>query len=208
MLADVVRTGKTELRFSGKHTKREGKNDQEKQNLSARLPAIGGTALLSAGIFSGCPTPASAAEWNDIALQAEYSYGETLNVPARTLSAGGQTAKASSVLSYPDGSSTLKTETTLDMTGVYTLAYIAEIGGRIYKTEESFRVYDDMARVGEGLVRIVRAAPALFARRAFGEPCAGGHPPLFAAHRFKRFHKRRSDRGDVRDAEKAGNARF
>ena len=121
----------------------------KRNKLICAFAAIGGTAVLSAGIFSA-PTPASAAEWNDIALQAEYSYGEKLNVPARTLSAGGQTAKASSVLSYPDGSSTLKTETTLDMTGVYTLAYTAEIGGRIYKTEESFRVYDDMARVGEG----------------------------------------------------------
>lgn len=120
----------------------------KKSKLICILAAIGGTAGLSAGIFSA-PTPVSAAEWNDIALQAVYSYGEKLSIPPRTLSAGGQTSKAFSVLSYPDGSSTLKTETTLDMTGVYTLTYTAAIGGRTYKTEESFRVYDDVARVGE-----------------------------------------------------------
>lgn len=65
----------------------------KRNKLICAFAAIGGTALLSAGIFSA-PTPASAAEWNDIALQAEYSYGETLNVPARTLSAGGPDGKS------------------------------------------------------------------------------------------------------------------
>lgn len=107
--------------------------------------AVCAAAAVSGGIALYSP---ALAEWDDAALRSEYAYGETLSVPLRRASVGGQVADAVSTVKYPDGTSTLKTELALDMAGEYTVSYTAALGGRTYKTEESFSVYDGIYRVG------------------------------------------------------------
>ena len=115
--------------------------------LTAVLAAASGAACLAGLALAGAPLTADA-EWTDVGLEEEYVLGSQLTVPARSLTVNGKTADAVSVLHLPDGTATVAAQTTLDMTGVWTLSYTAELGGVTYRTDEQFEVYEKIASVG------------------------------------------------------------
>lgn len=88
-------------------------------------------------------------EWHDIALLSEYERGAEFTVPKRVLNVGGKSTEAVSQLVFPNGTTTLKTNVSLDTAGNYTLVYTAAIDGKVYRTEEKFEVYEPLIDVGE-----------------------------------------------------------
>lgn len=93
---------------------------------------------------------AGGAQWSEADIAAEYEYGASFSVPARTLSVGGKTYDAQSVLVYPDGNATSAVRAELGMSGVYTIIYTAEAEGRMYREEATFCVLDNFVNHGEG----------------------------------------------------------
>ena len=88
-------------------------------------------------------------EWHEITLAAEYERGAEFTVPARSLSADGKSAEATAKLVFPDGTTTLKKDVSLDMMGNYTIVYTAVLDGKVYRTEEKFEVYEPLIGIGE-----------------------------------------------------------
>ena len=123
-------------------------NLKQKTWIATLLAAICAVSLFACG-WLWCPQRAAAEEWKGESPAAEYVYGTHLNIPSRTLRVGDEEAEAVSVLTYPDGTATLERSVVLDMTGIYTLNYTAEIGGKVYKTGAEFEVYDRIFRTGE-----------------------------------------------------------
>ena len=74
-------------------------------------------------------------------------------MPARTLSVGGKTYDAQSVLVYPDGNATSAARAELGMSGVYTIIYTAEAEGRMYREEATYCVLDNFVNPGRGAAR-------------------------------------------------------
>lgn len=74
------------------------------------------------------------------ALKAEYSVGEELKIPSKTLSLGDSSAAAYSVVRYPSGKAIKTSSLTLDEAGVYTVEYRATVGGELVTEEETFLV--------------------------------------------------------------------
>ena len=76
-------------------------------------------ALLCILALAACLIPfgAGAAE-GDGALAERYSVGETVRLPARTLSSGGKSARAEIVVTLPDGSAVRAEELLLEQAGV------------------------------------------------------------------------------------------
>lgn len=88
-------------------------------------------------------------EWHEITLAAEYERGAEFTVPARSLSADGKSAEATAKLVFPDGTTTLKKDVSLDMMGNYTIVYTAVLDGKVYRTDEKFEVYEPLIGIGE-----------------------------------------------------------
>lgn len=107
--------------------------------IGGALPSESFTALANA----------SAAQWSDSSINEEYAFGSSFTVPDRTLTVDGKQASSVAVLTFPDGTATLKKTHVLSMTGVYTVTYSAEVGGKRYAEEVKFSVYDGVARIGE-----------------------------------------------------------
>ncbi len=80
--------------------------------------------------------------WSEVTVEKEYAYGESFTVPERTVTLGGQTVTATHTVVYPDGSSTLKSVLSLNMSGVYTICYQAMVDGKPYMEEVQFLVKD------------------------------------------------------------------
>ncbi len=78
--------------------------------------------------------------WSEVTIEKEYAYGQTFTVPERTVTVGGQTVPASYTVVYPDGTSTLKSSISLNLSGVYTVCYQAAVDGKPYAEEISFLV--------------------------------------------------------------------
>ncbi len=95
-------------------------------------------SLLSAGIFVSAQGDI---EWSEISLQEEYSYGATLEIPSRTLSAKGKTYEASYFVILPNGSTSVSETLTLNQGGQYTIRYYVN-DDVYYSKEEHFVVFD------------------------------------------------------------------
>ncbi len=78
--------------------------------------------------------------WSQTTLEAEYDVGSSLEIPARTLTVGGQTVTAKITVIYPDGTAVEKSEVLLSQSGVYTVRYDAWVEGNLYSVEETFLV--------------------------------------------------------------------
>ena len=101
-------------------------------------------------LFTTVPlaTSAEAPVWSDIQVAEEYSMGDVLTVPDRTLTVGGvQCANVYSIVTTPSGNATLNKAVTLSEAGKYKLAYTGVVNGRTYKTEQSIQVYAKVARL-------------------------------------------------------------
>lgn len=121
-----------------------------KKVLIAALAAVSCATCAAALAFTGGSLPATAADWQSVALEDAYAYGTRLMVPSRTVTVNGTTVQAVPTLRLPDGSASSATQTALDMTGVWTLSYTAIIDGKGYRQDETFEVYDEIVRVGQG----------------------------------------------------------
>ncbi len=80
--------------------------------------------------------------WSSVEIEEEYEYGSTFSVPERKVTVNGKTQTATSTVILPDGSSTVKTELTLNVSGRYTVVYRASADGKPYAEEHSFIVRD------------------------------------------------------------------
>ncbi len=94
--------------------------------------------------FSAVVTVALANQptWSDVTIAQEYDFGSVFTVPERTVTVGGTTVSASHTVMYPDGTSTLKSKITLNMSGLYTVSYHATVGDKPYVQEHTFMVAD------------------------------------------------------------------
>ncbi|MBQ8685738.1 MAG: hypothetical protein IJ514_06185 [Clostridia bacterium] len=96
--------------------------------------AIGGTMLAASS--SGELT------LSQVAINEEYAINTKFAVPAATLTLGGETKDATTVLYLPDGSGYTYRETTLSQVGEYTIEYSAYFNGKKYAENVSFDVYN------------------------------------------------------------------
>ena len=129
---------------------------------SWRMIAV--TALVALAVFAlGAPVQSGGGKvseafaqpvWSQSSLEQEYGFGTVLTVPERTVTVDDKSAKATSVVEYPDGSATRKTEVTLNMGGVYTLTYTAVIDGQPYAETETFKVIDKLVNVSSGVCSV------------------------------------------------------
>lgn len=80
--------------------------------------------------------------WSDVAIEAEYLVNDTLNIPDRTLSIGGETYETTIKMTYPNGvTKTVKSgEFSLDVAGGYTLTYEVRVNGKRYSESEEIFV--------------------------------------------------------------------
>lgn len=105
---------------------------------------------LSAALLGACIVPVTGAmvkasateDWSNVHIEEEYIVDETLNVPSRTLTVGGQTYDASIKMTYPDGSTKIISsgEMVLSVPGEYAIAYEVRANGKRYSEEEEFFV--------------------------------------------------------------------
>ncbi len=99
--------------------------------------------ILTVGLVTGI-TMADQSPWSAVDVQDSYSYGDEFAVPQRTVTVGGKEVAATHTVIYPDGSSTLKSKITLNMSGLYTISYRAEVDGTPYVEEVTFTVADHL----------------------------------------------------------------
>ncbi len=107
------------------------------------------------------------AVWSKVELEETYRYGQTLQIPERQVSLDGNEAAVTAVLTYPDGTATLKPEAVLDMVGVYKLTYTAKNGAKTAQTEETFLVPQETIQVG------VRSVKQEYGSSPYGEDVKG-----------------------------------
>ena len=120
-----------------------------KKRLIAASAIVFAVALMLTLCLAVAPFAANAEQWSDVEFKQAYPYGTQLNVPQRKITVGNSSADAVSVVVSPDGDATLNTQVALDVVGVYSVIYTAQIGNQTYRSDESFEVYDSVARVGE-----------------------------------------------------------
>ena len=70
---------------------------------------------------------AAATEWQ---WEENYEFGSTFTVPAYSVSVGGETVGATSIVTLPDGSTTTSNSISLTQAGIYTVSYYANKGGK------------------------------------------------------------------------------
>ena len=80
---------------------------------------------------------ASATEWQ---WEENYEFGSTFTVPAYSVSVGGETVGATSIVTLPDGSTTTSNSISLTQAGIYTVSYYANKGGKEYSKTVQFEV--------------------------------------------------------------------
>ncbi len=111
-------------------------------------------ASLSTVLVGACLIPVTSAlvkasateEWSKVEIDEEYLVDETLAVPERTLTVGGEKYSASIKMTYPGG--VVRTISSGDMVlatpGEYTLTYEVRVSGKRYREEEEFFVADKL----------------------------------------------------------------
>ena len=109
---------------------------------------------LSAALLGACIVPvtgamikASATEnWSKVDIEEEYLVDETLTVPGRTLTIGGETYNATIKMTYPDGSTKIISDgaMSLSVAGEYTITYEVRANGKLHREEEEFLVADKL----------------------------------------------------------------
>lgn len=104
-----------------------------------RIPFIFAVAAFCLAVSFGmlCLTGMSrhteAAELNtEQAIKEEYARGEWFEIPVGSLTVGGKTYAAVSVLYFPDGTATRENSLFLETEGIYTLTYTASVDKKIY----------------------------------------------------------------------------
>ena len=75
---------------------------------------------------------ANAAVWSDVDIAEVYAYGDTFDVPERTLTDGSNTVKALHTVTFPSGDVVRGKAVKLSETGNYTVRYYASIGKEQY----------------------------------------------------------------------------
>ncbi len=117
------------------------KNEQKGRTLLARTLLV---ILSVVMVFSAVPALALAnqPQWSNVDIAQEYDFGATFAVPKRTVTVGGNTVQATHTVIYPDGTSTLNSKITLNMSGRYTVSYQATVNDKPYVQEHSFVVSD------------------------------------------------------------------
>ena len=106
-------------------------------------------APVTGAILSG--KAADTLTWGEINLEAEYRRDDTIVIPERNLSIGGNTYEAVIKLKYPNGDTKIvqSGEFYLAQPGQYTLIYEAEDDNSVsYTDEETFLVADKLWNVG------------------------------------------------------------
>ena len=85
---------------------------------------------------------ANVAVWSNVDIGEVYAYGDTFEVPERTLTVGSTVVKALHTVSFPGGSSVRGKSVKLTETGNYTVRYYANVGKNQYSAEKDlpFRV--------------------------------------------------------------------
>ena len=78
-------------------------------------------------------------------LNEEYSYGQTITVPAADMTVDGETVSVQPVIYLPDGRACQDSQLTLDQLGQYRLEYSVNKGGSTYTQTDSFYVYEYLA---------------------------------------------------------------
>ena len=109
---------------------------------------------LSAALLGACIVPVTGAmikasateEWSNVDIEEEYIVDETLTIPGRTLTIGGQTYDASIKMTYPGGATKIISsgDLSLDAPGEYTLTYEVRANGKRYSEAEEFFVVDKL----------------------------------------------------------------
>ena len=87
--------------------------------------------------------------WEGDGMQTEYVSHRKLTVPSRTVTVGGKTETAATVVRFPDGTAKKVDNLFLDQTGEYTVSYTAKIDGKVYGKTDSFTVVSATVRTGE-----------------------------------------------------------
>ena len=107
--------------------------------LKTKIVALASTALLFAGAAFGVGITlnnANAEEWTATATEwqweEKYAFGSTLDVPAYTVTVGGETIAANAIVTLPNGSTTTEAALALNQAGVYTVSYYANKDGKEY----------------------------------------------------------------------------
>ena len=103
--------------------------------LSAIAVAIG--IVAGAGALSA---RANAETWSVADFAAGYVYGETVDIPDRTVSIGENSTSALSTITYPSGKVTREKRVRLGEAGNWTVRYYAELDGKHYAKNETFFV--------------------------------------------------------------------
>ncbi len=116
-------------------------SEHKGRTMLARTLLIGLCLVL---VLSIVPTLALAnqPQWSKLDIAQEYDFGTTFVVPECTVTVGGTSVKATHTIIYPDGTSTLKSKITLNMSGLYTVSYQATVNGKPYAQEHTFTVAD------------------------------------------------------------------
>ena len=78
--------------------------------------------------------------WSGDEIRDSYEFLTAFTVPERTFTADGESAKADSVVIYPDGTATKNKQITLDQSGVYEVRYTAVVDGKTYYENVNFSV--------------------------------------------------------------------
>ncbi len=98
------------------------------------------TVFFAAFTISQFVTAAPSDSWSEINTEPEYDFGMIFKIPERTVTVGGESAKAHAMLIYPDGSGVDTAEAALSQSGVYKLKYTAKIGDSVYESSVEFLV--------------------------------------------------------------------
>ena len=77
-------------------------------------------------------------------ITESYSVGQTVEIPAKTLSFGGKTAAATATVVYPSGSAVNSERVTLSEAGRYSVIYRADIDGNAVKHTDYIYAYDEL----------------------------------------------------------------
>lgn len=101
--------------------------------------AAGGTALYVGE--KGTTSAYALTAWSEYDGETK-TFGQSFTVPERTVTVGDKTVTADSVVIFPDGSATKEKQITLSVSGIYKIIYSAEVDGKPYADEVTFRVDD------------------------------------------------------------------
>lgn len=103
--------------------------------------------------LTGAGSVSAEASLSETGLQEEYALGSKLTIPSATLTYGGETKEAKSVVAFPDGVKYNLTDITLSQAGKYTVEYSAYFGNVRQTEKVSFTVYKDLYQVSNMLAR-------------------------------------------------------